>query len=232
MVGRALAPCAALALLACGAPAPGRPAAPVEEADAAPAPAFVIYEGDAISPLARDDGFLYWAAPDGVLRRPLGGPDAGEIAVVSRATAGLTITALVVAGDRVVCTDGGQVVAVPVVGDPDAAPVVLGDGLEPVTALAGDAGGVYAALGDTIVELRAGAEPRQVAIGQGEVTSLALDADSVWWVDHDPDPDAGDPTAPLGARITGEGAVRRAPRAGGPIAEVAGAQPSPVQVRR
>ncbi len=134
------------------------------------------------------------------------------------------------AGAAIYVADGVSLLAVAVGAAVDAEPEVIVEELAGVSAMVVDESGVYAAATGSVFQLRPGAPPRELARGQTEVTSLAVDATHVYWTDHDPDPDGGSPYVSQGLRISGDGAVRRVAKAGGAVEDLATRQPSPMGV--
>lgn len=199
---------------------------------------FSVVTTELIFAIARDATHLYWADLAGVHRRPLGGPDAGGSKLLTDATGSWgDVAAMVVIGDRLYLSDGVSVAAVAVTGG-DVEPVLteVGVGLaQPIVGLAAtSAGDLIVATYDAIVRVPKGGTPVPLATGQIRVTSIAVDADHVYWTEYAEDPGmvpaatpyyygGGDP----GLYLDGPGLVRRVPLRGGPIVDLATAQRGP-----
>jgi len=221
------------ALVACGSSAAHR-TKPTDAAAAADARgrAFVAARGEAIHAIARDDGYLYWADGNGVHRRPLGGPRAGDARLLTRETAAWAdVPAMIVAGGTVWLSNGIGVYTLPAAGGKLTTIVEdLGGVLAApfvITALARAGDGVVAATADGLARVPAHGAPTRLVDGQVHVYDTIADDTHVYWTDYGEDPSTTFGLPPVDPGAPGAGAVRRIPLAGGAIEELATGEHGP-----
>lgn len=192
-------------------------------AAAAQASPFLIDTSSQVLQIARDGDWLYWVDDSGIHRRPVGDATAGPSTLVSNATAGVSVSAFAVAGDRYLYSDGTAVQLITGKHDPKEVLAASDQQVVAVAILGDDA--IIAKVDRIVRAPLAGGAAKILARGQKRIAGLAATADHVYWTDYGEEPMS---PPPYGDESTpGIGFVRRVALDGGKIETLAGGQRGP-----